>query len=793
MRRPRRCSTHSPPASTPTSPSCAPERPFRLTPADIADWTIQDTLAIGRLNQFQLSETLNAETANGRFAQFYQGRADGPGKINAWIRAAAPTGEQAHTLSPTATRAPTAVPAAGRLPTFDLAPWRNVLRKASLQMAALHDALRPLDANVGSNNWVVAGAKSASHMAMVANDPHLPLQYPPLFHLAAMTSSNPADNLDITGGSFPGVPGALVGRGAHVGWGVTVVGYDVTDVYLEQAVPCPNGVPSPLCVQFNGNPVATLPVLETYCVRAPAGVGTPSSSCPSGTVDSKSLPSNILPSPPPAAVLVVPHHGPIIQAPDAQGKALSVRWTGQEGNTQDSKAFYGLATASNVGTAMTALKDYATGAQNFVLADDQGHIAYYPHALVPVRRFADARVVGTGVLPPWFPLPGDGTAEWGDGTSNCAAAGPTPVPASCWLSDADLPHGTDPAKGYFFTANADPLGVSDDNNPLAHPPYLSFDWDDSSGFRATRIQDRIEAAIAAHGNVTLDDMQAIQSDHASGPGMAFAPLIAALPTGGAPPDLVAAQAVIAQWKTNGFDCPSALAGSDPASPAATDATVLQNSAGCLLFHTFLRTLVTRVFSDDLAVAGQGVNQLAAIKALLFLLGLPDGTPGTSFCNDVDGQGGVVASHTCGEQAATALVAAYGALKARFGASPSGWIWGRVHTMQPVSLLSLVTTDYRPGPFARPGGAFTVDVGSPSLAGTGLDFPYGSSGNVRHISVMDPAAPKVKMQLPGPERDGPSTTIGPNLLGQWVANTYFDYAAGAQINNATVSMQTFKAP
>ena len=49
----------------------------------------------------------------------------------------------------------------------------------------------------------------------------------------AMTSSNPADQLDLTGGSFPGVAGALVGRGAHVGWGVTVVGYDVTDAYLE--------------------------------------------------------------------------------------------------------------------------------------------------------------------------------------------------------------------------------------------------------------------------------------------------------------------------------------------------------------------------------------------------------------------------------------------------------------------------------------------------------------------------------------------------------------------------------
>jgi hypothetical protein len=113
-------------------------------------------------------------------------------------------------------------------------------------------------------------------------------------------------------------------------------------------------------------------------------------------------------------------------------------------------------------------------------------------------------------------------------------------------------------------------------------------------------------------------------------------------------------------------------------------------------------------------------------------------------------------------------------------------------MQPVSLLALVTSGYSPGPFARPGGAFTVDVGSPSLAGSGLDFSFGSSGNVRHISLMDPARPVVKMQLPGPERDGPAVAITPDLLGQWVRNSYFDYAAGGQISAVAVATQTFQA-
>ena len=756
--------------------------PFRITPADIPDWTAQDSLAMGRLQQFQLSETIEEESAFGTFTGTYgQGPLADPGKLRAWIRAAAPPSERAHTLSE-----PVAAPAvrsarAGR-PKLDLGKWKSVLASTTARAHALREFLRPAAASVGSNNWVVSAAKSATGFAMVANDPHLSLQYPPLFHLSVMTSTNAADNLNLAGGTFPGVAGALVGRGAHVGWGVTVVGYDVTDLYVEQFLPqanCPTAAP---CVLYKSAPVSLLPVPQTFMVRTATGVV---------NAQTLGLPED---QQPPAAVLIVPHHGPIIQKPDGAGKSVSVRWTGQEGNTQDSKAIWGLNTAVDVDAAIVALKDFATGAQNFVLADDAGHIAYDPHALVPVRNFAVS-----GGLKPWLPLPGDGSvpAEWGD-RAVCATATATPVPASCWISDDALPHGKDPAKGFFFTANADPTAspqVSDDNDPLAHPPYLSFNWSDSTGFRATRIEQMLNAAITAHGKVSLEDMQAIQADHVSRLGLVFAPIIAAIPTSGTtPPELAAAQAVLAQWATNGADCPSGLTGTDPTT-SAVDPTpaVVQNSSGCFLFHVFLRTLLTNVFTDDLAAAKLGVDGLAALKAMLYMF--EPSTPDTdkAFCNTLTATG--VTAHTCAEQVATALVQAFDTIAAKYGSSPSGWVWGRVHTIQPVSLLALVTTRYEPGPYARPGGAFTVDVGSPSLSGGGLNFPYFAGGNVRHISVMDPAKPVVKMQLPGPERDGPTGFAGgPDLLGQWVKNSYFDFAFGDQINtaNVTVSTESFKA-
>jgi penicillin G amidase len=758
---------------------------IKLTPADIRDWEIQDTLALGRLQQFQLSETLSEESASGQFASVFGpgGRHADLGKLNAWIRTAAPTTEQAHTLSPGPTQ-PTVRPAVGTLPAARIGKWKRGLGALAARSAVLREALRPAE-GVGSNNWVVSAAKSASGMAMVANDPHLQLQYPPLFHLAVLTSTRAEDNLDVTGGSFPGIPGALIGRGKNVGWGVTVVGYDVTDLYLEQFLPqanCPSPAP---CVLFRNVPTPTLPVPQTFRVRIGPGAA--------GLVDARTL---NLANPPPPAVLVVPHHGPIVEPPDAGGRAVSFRWTGHEGNTQDSRAFLELSVAKDVDEAMKALNSFAVGAQNFVIADDAGNIAYYPHALVPVRRFADARVVGANVRPPWFPLPGDGTAEWGDGTSNCASATATPVPATCWIADAELPQGKNPAKGYFFTANADPTfpSVSDDNNPLAHPPYLSFSWSDSTGFRATQIEQRLAAATAGVGKVSLADMESIQADTVSRPGRAFAPFIEALPTAGSPPELAAAQQVLQQWRTNGFDCPTGLTGIDPQSSApVTDAKVLQSSAGCFLFHNFLRVLHTNVFTDDLRLAGQGVNGGAALKAMLFLLGLPDDAPGTTFCNDVDAAGQLVTAHTCPAQAAIALVQAYKQLVANVGPSPSSWLWGRVHTIRPVPPVALVMTGYSPGPYARPGGAFTVDVGNPNLAGTGLAFGISSSANVRHISVMDPTEPAVRMQLPGPQRDVPDSVTGPDLLGQWVRNSYFDYAVGSQADGVAVASEQFEAP
>jgi acyl-homoserine lactone acylase PvdQ len=279
----------------------------------------------------------------------------------------------------------------------------------------------------------------------------------------------------------------------------------------------------------------------------------------------------------------------------------------------------------------------------------------------------------------------------------------------------------------------------------------------------------------------------------SRPGQAFVNIIDALPPS-TDASVMGAVSTLDAWAAAGYDCPSGLTGSDPVD-SAVDMTpsVVTNSAGCFLFHAFLRDLLTNVFADDISLVGMDIdsNQVQAIKAMLFMLSSA-GSADSSFCNDVSSTGAIVASHTCPEQVVTALGEAYDQLTAAYGAS-TNWTWGRVHTITPVPLLALITTNYEPGPYARPGGQFTIDVGAASMeTSSGLSFPYASGGNVRHISIMDPTTPVVKMQLPGPERDGPDLVIGPDLLGQWVLNEYFDFAYGDQINNVAVSSQTFSA-
>jgi penicillin amidase len=461
-----------------------------------------------------------------------------------------------------------------------------------------------------------------------------------------------------------------------------------------------------------------------------------------------------------------------------------MRWTGLEvkrcgPNSNQTcnpfKAFFGLLTAASVADAFTSLAAYDTGAQNFVLADDTGNIGYDPHAFVPQRPWtANASLLA------WAPLPGTGVAEWGG------------ADGGLWVPDALLPQSQNPAAGYLATANAAPndtyctqdisvpapfsLGLGLGTPPAV--PYLSFAWDDPTAFRAARIDQRL-ADLTDGGKVALSDMESIQTDHVALIAASFLPL---MPAPASPTDSYGqAMALMGTWTTDGLNCPTGLSGTDPvASPPDSDAVNARDSHACLLFHAFLNRLLVTVFSEPLAAAGLGIDSVKAIKAMLFMLtpGLPPAVQ--SFCAPI----------TCQQQAQAAMTLAFDQVTLELG-DQSNWIWGRLHSMSPQSLVfPLVAGLFNPGPYARPGGAFTVDVGNPGLRSDFvLSFPYGSGSNVRWIAVLDGSA--TKEQLPGPEVDGPLYPGSPGLLGEYVVNQYFDFPWGAAaISAATVRTQTF---
>lgn len=214
-----------------------------------------------------------------------------------------------------------------------------------------------------------------------------------------------------------------------------------------------------------------------------------------------------------------------------------------------------------------------------------------------------------------------------------------------------------------------------------------------------------------------------------------------------------------------------------------------NSAACLLFHAFLNRLLVAVFAENLALAGIGVDDHHSIRGLLHMLDPASPAVDRSFCSFSCPPG--LAECTCDDQVQAALTGAYTALTQELGADTSNWRWGRLHSMSPKSeAFPLVAAPYNPGPYARPGGALTVDVGKPSLnTNNQLTFGYGAGSNVRFIAVADGSV--TKEQLPGPIRDGPFFPGSPGLLGDYVQNKYFDFPYGSSaISAATVSTQTF---
>src|SRR5207247_7983734 len=114
--------------------------------------------------------------------------------------------------------------------------WESELLRAELDERVGREAadrLMPLVPSAhgqGSNDWVVAGSRTASGSPLLANDPHLLVAQPGPWleiHLRG-------PGYEARGVALPFTPGVILGATPHHAWGVTNVTGDVQDLYEER-------------------------------------------------------------------------------------------------------------------------------------------------------------------------------------------------------------------------------------------------------------------------------------------------------------------------------------------------------------------------------------------------------------------------------------------------------------------------------------------------------------------------------------------------------------------------------
>jgi penicillin amidase len=311
-----------------------------------------------------------------------------------------------------------------------------------------------LDQDVGSNNWVISGSQTASGYPILANDTHLPIQMPSIWYEVGLhcTPVGPGCPFNVVGFSFAGVPAVIIGHNDRIGWGVTNLGPDVQDLFIERINP-----ENPNQYEYQGRFIDMEIIREEIKV---AGQDEPE-----------------------VIFIRVTRHGPIIN--DILGgieedwsygwQPLSFSWTALEPGTIWKSVFM-INQAQNWDEFREALSFWDVPSQNFVYADVDGNIGYQTPGRIPIRASGN----GTMPSPGWT-----GTHEW-----------------LRYIPFEELPSSFNPPAGYIVTANN---AVVDED----YPYFLSTDW--APGYRARRIIEMIES----NDSIRIEDIPFMHGDSIS--------------------------------------------------------------------------------------------------------------------------------------------------------------------------------------------------------------------------------------------------------------------------------------
>jgi penicillin amidase len=460
-----------------------------------APWTVADTVSWGKMMSWYLSVNWESELLRAQLITTL-----GPEQA-ADLEASYPEGQ------------PYIVPPGIDMAALDTTPLERAEAARSFTGPTARDGL-------GSNNWVLSGSRTATGAPLLANDMHLPMTLPSIWYENQLI----ADELNVTGVTFPGIPGVVVGHNGHVAWGFTNGYADVQDLYVERLRRTDDGDgKSRVQYEYQSQWLDATVIDEEIRVKGGETI---------------------------VKEIIATRHGPIINAlaPDLAGEpwaqavegappevaeGLALRWTSLEPDGMI-EAVLALNQARDCLEFREALRHWTAPVQNVVYADTKGNIAYTYAGKVPIRAKGDGRV----------PVPGwTGEYEW-----------------LRYIPFEELPHLYNPPQGYIVTANNRVIG--DD-----YPYYLGSEF--ATGDRAQRIVELIEACQ----RIDIDYIKGMHFDQISHTARAIARHLGQLPVHD--PELAAVVAQMRDWDGS-LDAGSA--------PAAIHQVFLRRMIQLLLQH-----------------------------------------------------------------------------------------------------------------------------------------------------------------------------------------------------------------